>query len=108
MIIRSRPPKSQACEPIVEQAIRQLYALNRNTGNMQTVINLDQYERMLRIILNTLQLAGTLTEYAIGAAHETSKSTYEKEEWLIRIKFTDDPAKKVGYIAELLFHYNRA
>lgn len=101
MKIQSRPKVKQSCEPIVEQALRQMLAGN---GSGQ-IITLEQHERQLFMILNTLKMTGVLTHYEIGATRETKASTYEKTEWMIRIKFTDDPTKKTGYIADLLFHY---
>lgn len=104
MKIQSRPAVKQNCEPIVEQALRQMLQGN-GVNALGNPITLDQHERQLKMILSTLKLTGVLTHYEIGATRETKASTYEKTEWLIRIKFTDDPAKKTGYIADLLFHY---
>lgn len=104
MIIRSRPSTKQACEVLVERALQQMLYGNMKNALGQP-ISLDQHERQLGMILSTLQLTGVLSHYEIGATRETAASTYEKTEWLIRIKFTDDPTKKTGYVADLLFHY---
>lgn len=108
MKIQSRPAVKQKCEPIVEAALRQmLQGSGANTGMnaMNTVVPLDQHERTLKMLMNTLHMSGVLTHYEIGATRETIASTYEKTEYIIRIKFTDDPTKKTGYIADLIFHY---
>lgn len=99
MIIRSRPSTKQACESIVEAALAQM------CGITSSAIPLDQHEKTLGMIMKTLKLSGILTNYEIGTTRETKQSTYEKTEWLIRIKFTDDPSLKTGYIADLIFHY---
>lgn len=108
MIIRSRPgPVKQRCEELVEQALKHMQYSNGLSvrGSVLPIVTLDQHERQLAMILSTLRLSGVLTHYQIGATRETAASTYEKTEWMIRIKFTDDPTKKVGYVADLLFHY---
>jgi len=103
MKIRSRPEVKQRCEPIVENALRQLQSNTRNAlGN---VITLDEHERSLKMIMSSLQMAGIICHYQIGTAVETKQSTYEKNEWLIRLKFTDDATRKTGYIVDLVFHY---
>lgn len=103
MLIRSRPQTKQACEPIVEAALKQLFGSQTNA--IGRIITLDEHERGLANIMSTLKMTGIITDYVIGATRETKQSTYEKTEWLIRIKFTDDPTKKTGYVADLLFHY---
>lgn len=108
MKIQSRPKVKQNCEPIVEAALKQMLGLNTGPSGknaMGNVISLDQHERTLKMIMSTLLMSGVLTHYEIGATRETKASTYEKTEWMIRIKFTDDPTKKAGYVADLLFHY---
>lgn len=116
MIIRSRPGvEKQPCEVLVERALSQMIhgshftpsGVSHGLGNapLGGPIPLDQHERTLKMILETLQMTGVLVHYQIGATRETAASTYEKTEWMIRIKFTDDPQRKVGYVADLLFHY---
>lgn len=106
MIIRSRPGvEKQPCEVLVERALQQMVRTNAGASPMQAATPLDQHERTLKMILETLQMTGVLVHYQIGATRETSASTWGKTEWMIRIKFTDDPTKKVGYVADLLFHY---
>lgn len=115
MKIQSRPKIKQSCEPIVEQALRQMQqgsyftptgvAHGSGTSPMGNCISLDQHERTLGMIMKTLLMSGVLTHYEIGATRETKNSTYENTEWMIRIKFTDDPTKKTGYVADLLFNY---
>lgn len=109
MKIQSRPAVKQACEPIVEAALKQMCApvpaMRSGRVNTQTVISLDEHERNLEMIMNTLRMTKVITHYEIGATRETKASTYENTEWLIRIKFTDDPTKKAGYVADLLFNY---
>ena len=73
-------------------------------------MNLTQHEHALLLVMKTLFVAGTLTDFEIGTPKETSNSTYEKEEWVITIKFTDAPrssAKREGYVADLLYQFNR-
>jgi hypothetical protein len=98
MKIQSRPAVKQNCEPIVESALQQMIGGTR-------VISLDEHERTLNLIMSSLKMSGVLSHYEIGATRETAASTYEKTEYMIRIKFTDDPTKKTGYVADLIFHY---
>ncbi len=110
MKIQSRPTIKQSCEPIVEAALKQMTmssigATSIDRVSVQTVVPLDQHERTLGMIMETLLMTKVLTHYEIGATRETKNSTYELTEWLIRIKFTDDPTNKTGYVADLIFHY---
>lgn len=108
MKIVSRPAVKQNCKDIVQKSLlRMIVGPNKITNPLQVIQTMPGFEKEINLIFNALSVAGVLTSYKIEQARETKNSTYEHEEWMVRIHFTDDPTYKVGYVADLHFKFNR-
>jgi hypothetical protein len=106
MKIVSRPIKAQACEPVVLEALNQLYRVNG--GDLQpkhVVPSLPQYGLMLRIIFGTLVAAKVLNTFRIDTPLESNKSTYELEKWAQLVHFSGDG--KEWYAIKLTYEFRR-
>ena len=108
MKITSRPKVEQPCAEIVQRSLQEL----SYRGHHYNVPELPFYESAITLILKTLHHAKVLTNYQVYTPKETTKSTYEKPEWVIQIFFTGEPAdgykpSKNGYVADLKFNFTR-
>jgi len=115
MKILSRPPVKQPCEDIVLNALRPLYTMSassfgghKGSASNYIPLSLPQFSLIIGAIFHTLMSAKVLTDYKISAPVETKDSTYEKEEWVLIVRFTDDPARASGYVVDLRFTFTRA
>lgn len=106
MKIVSRPTKAQACEPVVLEALNQLYRVNGGDIQPKYVVpSLPQYGLMLKVIFTTLGIAGVLKDFRIDTPLESNKSTYENEKWAQLVHFSGDG--KEWYAVKLTYEFRR-
>lgn len=104
---------------VVRNSLRQLYT-NTKQAELLRPISIMEHHLAIEHIMGTLAIAGVLKAYRVhepvelnvtcisgpyATQHVSRNSTYENEDWLIKVDFRGD--ERTVYTAELTYNFQR-